>query len=90
LVRSEAYLPGWRATALNTTTGASVSLNVDRSGLIQRVSVPSGSWIVHFHYHAPYIETGLLASSLGVLALAGLSTALLVTGRRSRKGKVST
>ncbi len=90
LVRSEAYLPGWRATALNTTTGASVSLNVDRTGLIQRVTVPSGSWIVHFHYHAPYIETGLLASSLGVLALAGLSTTLLVTGRRSRKGKVST
>jgi hypothetical protein len=89
LVRSEAYLPGWRATALNTGTGDSVALSVERSGLVQRVTVPSGTWIVHFHYHAPYIEAGLASSLVGVVALVGVSSALLVTRRRGRKGKVS-
>ena len=51
-----AYLPGWRATALNVTTGKSEALTVTRDGLIQDVTVPGGSWRVHFHYHAPYIE----------------------------------
>jgi hypothetical protein len=42
LVRSMAYLPGWRATALNTTTGKSEALKVTRDGLIQQVTCPSG------------------------------------------------
>jgi hypothetical protein len=88
LVRSEAYLPGWRATALNTGTGDSVALNVERSGLVQKVTVPSGTWIVHFHYHAPYIEAGLASSLVGVVVLVGVSSTLLVTRRRGRKGKV--
>jgi len=46
LVRSMAYLPGWRATALNTTTGKSEALKVSRNGLIQQVTVPSGEWTI--------------------------------------------
>jgi hypothetical protein len=88
LLRSEAYLPGWRATALNLKTGASVELTVHRSGLIQKVTVPSGTWTVHFHYHAPYIEASLLISMLSIIGLIAASTTLLVSGRRSRRAKV--
>jgi hypothetical protein len=88
LTRSEAYLPGWRATALNVKTGVSKELKVERSGLIQKVDVPAGTWIVHFHYHAPYIEVSLLISFVSVVTAIGVSTFLLLTGRRKRKSKV--
>jgi hypothetical protein len=88
LVRSMAYLPGWRATALNTTTGKSEALKVSRNGLVQQVTVPSGRWRVHFHYHAPYIETGLTASVVGVALLIGAGLYLLVDDRRRRTDKV--
>ena len=88
VVRSMAYLPGWRATALNATTGQSVSLPVSRNGLIQQVTVPSGTWRVHFHYHAPYIEIGLAASIVGVTLIIGVGAYLLVDDRRRRKDKV--
>ncbi|MDE3008517.1 MAG: hypothetical protein KGJ10_04745 [Acidobacteriota bacterium] len=85
LERSEAYLPGWRATAVNDRNGAHVELNVARVGLIQRVTVPAGTWTIHFHYHAPYIEAGLLSSSLSGVALV----ASLVALRRRRFDKVN-
>jgi hypothetical protein len=88
LERSEAYLPGWRATALNTKTGQVVQLPVERSGLIQKVTVPSGEWTVHFHYHAPYIEVGLAASLVGALALVAAGAVSFEVRRRSRGGRI--
>jgi uncharacterized membrane protein YfhO len=88
LVRSMAFLPGWRATALNTTTGKSVALKVTRNGLIQQVNVPSGSWQIHFHYHAPYIEVSLAASIVGVALILGVGAYLIVDVRRRRTDKV--
>ena len=88
LKRSDAYLPGWRATAQNTRTGANLSLPVSRDGLIQLVTVPSGNWIVHFHYHAPYIELGVTVSALGILAMVGAVAFLLIEERRRSKGRV--
>ena len=88
LVRSVAFLPGWRATALNTTTGKSVALKVTRNGLIQQVSVPSGHWQIHFHYHAPYIEVSLAASIVGVVLIIGVGAYLIVEVRRRRDDKV--
>ncbi|HUY43754.1 MAG TPA: hypothetical protein VMU98_08330 [Acidimicrobiales bacterium] len=86
LERSEAYLPGWRATATNVATGAVVELPVTRAGLIQRVTVPPGTWNLHFHYHAPYIEAGLFAS----LAAGGaFVVALGWAWRRRRLDKVT-
>ena len=90
LKRSVAYLPGWRASAHNTVTGATVALPVTRHGLIQQVTVPTGSWIVHFHYHAPYIELGVTASTVGVVAMTGAVLFLIVEERRRSKGKVRT
>jgi hypothetical protein len=88
LVRSTAYLPGWHATALNTTTGKSVNLAVTRHGLIQQVVVPKGEWRVHFHYHAPYIELGLSASIVGGLLVIATVAYLWVDERRRRNDKV--
>ena len=88
LVRSMAYLPGWRATALNTTTGKSEALKVSRNGLVQQVTVPKGVWVVHFHYRAPYIEVSLAASVVGVVLIIGVGAYLLVDDRRRRAVKV--
>ncbi len=83
LVRSMAYLPGWRATAVNRRTGHSVNLTVSRHGLVQQVSVPAGTWIVHFHYHAPHIEAGVVAS-LGALVAWSAAAGWILTARRRR------
>jgi hypothetical protein len=84
LVRSMAYLPGWRATALNSSTGHRRELTVTRQGLVQGVRVPAGTWVVHFHYHAPHIEIGVAASSATVvLWLAGAGWLLFSKRRRT-------
>ncbi len=88
LVRSTSYLPGWRVTALNAATGKDITLSVQRNGLIQQVIVPAGTWVVHFHYHAPYIETGLAASLGGGVVMIGLVAELFVAARRTRDEKV--
>jgi hypothetical protein len=89
LDRSMAYLPGWKATAVNKA-GTVVQLNVTRAGLIQKVNVPKGTWKIHFHYQAPYIEISLAASlaSLALLIVAGAG--LLFQMLRRRNGKVLT
>jgi hypothetical protein len=88
LVRSTSYLPGWRATALNVTTGKNTTLAVQRNGLIQQVDVPAGAWVVHFHYHAPYIELGLGASLGGGAILIVVLSYLFADERRRRNDKV--
>jgi hypothetical protein len=90
LQRSEAYLPGWRATALNKINGDTVQLPVDRSGLIQKVTVPEGEWTVHFHYHAPYIELSLIVSLASTLALAAVAVTVFETKRRRRASRIRT
>ncbi len=88
LKRSQAWLAGWRAIATNRTSGEHRSLVIVRSGLIQQVVVPPGTWEVHFHYHAPYIESGIAGSALGALSwLAGVAYVRGRFGRR-RNGKV--
>jgi hypothetical protein len=88
LKRSEAYLPGWRATALNDVTGKTVQLNVDRVGLIEEVQVPKGTWTIHFHYHAPYIELSVAVSVLADLLFLLVVIGLGLSIRRRRKAKV--
>ncbi|HUX04591.1 MAG TPA: hypothetical protein VMV53_06765 [Acidimicrobiales bacterium] len=88
LERATAWLPGWRATAVNDATGQQIALEVRRSGLIQAVVVPPGNWTVHFHYHAPHIELGLAGSLVGTAAL--LATLAVDRGwvARRRRGRV--
>lgn len=65
--RSFSAIPGWRVTALNVSTGKEIQLSVHRRGLIQAVTVPAGTWQIHFHYHAPFIELALTLSAIGSL-----------------------
>ena len=88
LKRSMEWIPGWRATALNETTGKTERVRVVRSGLIQQVTVPTGSWTIHFHYHAPHIEEGLAGSLLGVVTGAAALAWLRGWVPRRRKDKV--
>ena len=87
--RSMEWIPGWRATAVNNRSGASEALHVERSGLIQQVHVPAGDWTVHFHYHAPHIELGLVASIGGTLSLFVSVFVLWRRVPRKRKGRVN-
>ncbi len=88
LTRSEAYLPGWRATALNNVTGASIQLVVHRHGLIESVDVPEGSWTVHFHYHAPFIELSSAISAASTVVLLGVVALWWGPWTRRRRDKV--
>lgn len=88
LWRSTAWLPGWRATATNLDTGEERSVVVRRSDLIQKVSLPSGHWRVHFHYHAPHIAAGLLVSVVSVLFVV-VSALTLSRGARRRRASLT-
>jgi uncharacterized membrane protein YfhO len=88
LERSEAYLPGWRATALNLNTGQVVDLSVHRAGLIESVRVPKGNWTIHFHYHAPYIEVSSAVSAASLVLFLGVVVSLGLQRRRRRDAKV--
>ncbi|HEY5265776.1 MAG TPA: hypothetical protein VIJ40_03085 [Acidimicrobiales bacterium] len=88
LERSEEYLPGWRATALNSVTGQSLDLVVHRAGLIQSVRVPKGKWTIHFHYHAPYIEASVATSALSWVLMLGFAVAFVIKRRRRVNAKV--
>ena len=88
LIRSMAYLPGWHATAINPATSKSRVLMIEKYGLVQKVHLPSGKWIVHFHYHAPYIEKSLLISLFSGLSVGGIALWPVFNRRRSRNAKV--
>ncbi len=85
LKRSMEWIPGWRASAQNTKTHETITLHVVRSGLIEQVAVPRGDWTVHFYYHAPHIELGLIGTGVGLVGWLG---ALEVTRRRRRRARV--
>lgn len=87
LVRSEGYDPGWRATiaranSSGTESGAVRSVPVTRSGVVQAVEVPAGTWLVTFKYKPRSVSEGF---ALTVAGLAGaLALALLPASRRRR------
>ena len=73
VVRSEAYLPGWRVEATNLETGATADLETKAVGLVQAVDLPAGSFKIQWSYWAPGLTLGLLATAFGTLCvLAGL------------------
>lgn len=88
LKRSMEWIPGWRATGLNNVTGVSTPLHVVRSGLIQQVIVPPGDWTVHFHYHAPHIELGLIGSFAGGVFMLAAWFVLIGWVPRRSNGRV--
>jgi hypothetical protein len=71
LVRSVSNLPGWRVSAVDLDTGHRIALQVTAHDLVQSVALPAGSYRLSFHYHAPYIVTGLVVSSVASLLYLG-------------------
>ncbi len=82
VVRSEAYLAGWRVRATPLGGGPTRTLRVSSHGLVQAVRVPAGRWRLVFSYWPSGLELGGVASALGVLALAALG-ALALWRRRA-------
>jgi hypothetical protein len=90
LVRSVAWLAGWRAELVDESSGTTRSVPVRRDGLVQAITVPPGRWVVHFHYHAPYVELALGVSCAAVLGFAVVLAMLAGPRVRSRRrGRVS-
>ena len=48
--------------------------------------MPKGEWTIHFHYHAPYIELGLTASTVGVVLIIGVGAYLVTRGPSPARG----
>jgi hypothetical protein len=78
LVRSEQFATGWQATVTRTPTRADprhvYGVTVRRHDLLQEVSVPAGTSLVHFTYRPHRVLEGFAASVLGVIALALLAS----------------
>ena len=85
LKRSMEWIPGWRASATNDATHHAIALHVVRSGLIQQVEVPRGTWTVYFYYRAPHLNLGLLGSVVGTTSWVG---AVVVWGLVRRRGRM--
>jgi hypothetical protein len=90
LIRSVQYATGWQATvtpvgADGRTDGPSRSAVVERSGLLQAVTVPAGTDLVRFAYRPSRAFDGLFLSALGVLAIVALVVGPPVVRRRRRR-----
>jgi hypothetical protein len=88
MTRSVAWLAGWRATLTDERTNVSSTLDVRPDGLIQRITVPAGAWRIHFHYHAPHIEAGLIVSTVACGLLIVAVVVALLRRRRTMSGRV--
>lgn len=71
VVRAVAAIPGWTAI-WEPADGAARTLPVTRHGLVQAVTVPPGPGVLSWRYHAPGLTLGVVLSTLGLLATAGL------------------
>jgi hypothetical protein len=76
LVRAEQFATGWQATVMTAPSrGARTrrqAAPVRGDGLIQAVSVPAGTSLVHFTYRPHRVLEGFVASALGFMAMVAL------------------
>ncbi|HVX21631.1 MAG TPA: hypothetical protein VHB02_09805 [Acidimicrobiales bacterium] len=86
VVRSEAYMPGWRVQAVPVGGGPTRDLPVHRVGLVQGVRVPAGRWVLTFLYRPPGLNAGLAGSAVGLAGFVAVGVAALVR-RRHRRGR---
>ncbi len=71
LRRSEAWAEGWHATARQRGQGSSITLAVERSGLVQSVAIPeAGTWVISYRYLPQSVQKGLGISALSVTGVA--------------------
>jgi hypothetical protein len=88
VVRSEAYLPGWRVEATNVDTGATVGLETKAVGLVQAVDLPAGSFKIRWSYWAPGVTLGLAATAFGTLCALGGLIVFDQSRRRKRRAQL--
>ncbi len=73
LVRSEQYATGWQATVTTSARAGAKPVRhaaeVQRHGLIEAVTVPVGTSLVHFTYRPHRVLEGFVISALGFVAL---------------------
>ena len=43
--------------------------------------MPEGTWVIHFHYHAPYIEVSVAASAASIVLLIGVGAVVPLASR---------
>ena len=79
VVRSEAYLSGWKVLAKPVGGGPTRTLAVFAVGLVQGVRVPPGRWTLTFAYRPSGLTSG------GILSAAGVAALVVVTGVRLRR-----
>jgi hypothetical protein len=76
VIRAEQFATGWQATVSTVAHPGSRpsrhAARVGRAGLLQAVTVPGGTSLVHFTYRPHRVLEGLVFSVLGVSALVGL------------------
>lgn len=89
VVRSEAYMAGWRVTAVPAGGGPSRTLSVFTDGLVQGVRVPAGRWTLTYRYHPPGLTPGLAGTGAGLVALVAAAVLGLATRRRRRRDRRS-
>ncbi len=87
VIRSEAYLAGWRVRATPLAGGPTRTLAVSPHGLVQSVRVPAGRWRLVFSYWPSGLELGGVASALAVLAF-GVFGLVAISRRRRRAASV--
>jgi len=89
LVRSVQFATGWQATVTPVgatgTAGAARAVPVQRSGLLQSVSVPAGTDLVRFTYRPSRAYEGLAVSAVGVVAVVLLVGGPPLVRRRRRR-----
>jgi len=89
VVRSEAYLSGWRVKAQPVGGGPTRTLAVFSVGLVQGVRVPPGRWTLTFTYWPSGLTSGGIASALGVAAVLAVAGVRLLWRRRAGKRPVT-
>jgi hypothetical protein len=83
VVRSEAYLPGWKVAYAPVGGGPSTTISVQVHGLVQAATIPAGRWQLTWSYHAPRFMVGLAISILATLVLLALVVWAWLVRRRS-------
>jgi len=85
VVRSEAYMPGWRVQAVPATGGHPRELAVRQVGLLQGVRVPAGRWTLTFLYRPPGLNAGLAGSAAGLAGFVAVGVVAVVRRRKRRR-----
>jgi hypothetical protein len=79
LVRSEEYAHGWTARLQPEGGGPTTVIDVQQDGLIQKVPIPPGKYIVTWKYAPTGVLVGLVFTALGAAIFLAL---LMVSSRR--------